>query len=578
MPNINVEFSVEDKFSQRMDEFEARLKKLEGSAAKVDTATMDVGKSADRAGGMFKGFGGAIFIVNQAMQAFQKVAGDVKDALDDIADKERAIIMLGKDAGDALAQFAKESARSLGRSQSDIMKSALKWRESGIGGADIMELTALADRFSNLNPGRDYNDVANALNEAVKSKNVGALADLLGGGEGVEKRLQRHGVERALRSGDITGAMGKFKDIADSFGYTQQKADEMGMTITRKVDRIIDRIKNRVTELFSGIVKRAEPMIDTVMRFLESEEFDIFFDNLQTKIWGVVDMTSEAMSVIGDILTGALEGFHGFYDDIIGGATSIVEMIVGIFVGGFTMLGGVLWNIEAKYLNTYMTAVEMYVNGIIKAAVGIRNIAFRVAYGIKDTVIGVIEDILDAAKKAVDYAANNPIGQLLGIDGIANDVSGVADTIKDTLGELKGGYEEFDAKKLTVDFSDFHLEEFDPIQRAADNIDAVMNWIKSFTVDNRNPEARKIRDILAQIKQDSGKIKGALLHEQDLRWLKERAEQRYVNNINFRQLTPTINVKISGSDATPRNIEKTIERVLKEQASAGTYNVYGENV
>lgn len=570
MADVKVEFSVVDKFSQKMDEFESRLKKLEGGSSKLDNSVEEVGKSAGRAGGMFKGFAGAMFIANQAMQAFQKISGSVGEALDDIADKERAIIMLGQDAGNALSDFARTSAQRLGRAQADIMKSALQWRESGIGGYDITALTALADRFANLNPGKSYTDVASALNDAVKNKNVGALAELLGGGEGIEKILNRKGVERSLRSGNVSGAMSKFTEIADAFGYTQEKADKMGMTITRKIDSIVDRVKNKVTEFFSGLVSRAEPYIDRLLDFLESDELDVILDNVQDSIFGIID----GIGIVADSVRDLLESFHSFYDDIIGGSTSTMEMLVGIFVGGFSQIGGSIWNTFIDVWNFIMDGTQNVVNSIIEVVYGVRNKIVFIVYSIKKTITDTISGVLRNVAGVSDLLAGTAIGDVFGFGETTQQVRQLADSIDG----LVSTPELLRASEAKIDLSNVKLQGFDSVQRAADNIAAVMNWLKGYTVDHRDRNEKKTIEILSAMKPELAKIRGAMMHEQDLRWLKERAEQRYVNNINFRQLTPTINVKISGSDATPRNIEKTIERVLKEQASAGTYNVYGENV
>ena len=575
MADVNVTFDVVDKFSQKMNDFENRLKKLEGNTGKMDKATESMGKSAEKTGFSFKGFGGAMFIVNQALQAFQKIAEHVKGALDDIADRERAIIMMGPEAGNALADFAKDSARALGRSTSEIMKAGLQWKETGVGGSDIMTMTALADRFANLNPGKSYADVASAFNDAVKSKNVGGLADLLGGGEGVEKKLQRKGVERALRRGDVSGAMKSFTEVAEGFGYTQEKADKMGMTITRKIDRIVDRVSNKVTELFSGIVQKAEPAIDEIVRWLDSDEVDIFLDNVQTAIWNTVDVVSSAFQMIADGWEQIGNVFHGFWDDAVGESTSMIEMLVGIFVGGTTQIGGSIYNIIAHTWNIILTGIEGAVNGVIGLVYGVRNKIVSTLYDIRNKVALTIADVLKKVTGIADRFAGTAIGDFLGIADMTGEINAFADSL-DSIGHNQASLWDAEAAKMHLDGA--KMDTFDSVQRAAENIEGVMNWINGFSVDNRNKEAKKTNAILGAMKPELSKIRGAMTHEQDLRWLKERAEQRYINNVNVRQLTPTINVKISGTNVKASDVEKTINKVLQQQAAAGTFNAYGEVV
>lgn len=71
---------------------------------------------------------------------------------------------------------------------------------------------------------------------------------------------------------------------------------------------------------------------------------------------------------------------------------------------------------------------------------------------------------------------------------------------------------------------------------------------------------------------DTGKIRQAMSHEQDLRWMKEMAEQRFVNRVNVRQLTPTVNVQVR-SQASAQDIGAAVKRTLEEESarSAGVY-------
>lgn len=578
MSDVRVDFSIQDEFSAKLDEFDKRLRQLEQQTGKAtrgvnatDKAMDSLGKAGDRAGGMFKGFAGMMFLANQAMQAFSKLADNLKAALDDVTQKERAVIMLGKEAGDALSSFARDSARTLGRSQSDIMGAALRWRETGIGGEDIMEMTGLADRFANLS-GKSYEDVANALNDAVKNKNVGGLAELLGGGEGVERKLQRAGVERKLRSGNVSGAMESFKQVADGFGYTQEKADKMGDTVGRKMERMVTRVKDKFTGLFSDIVRKAEPVIDKVLGWLESEEVDIFFDNIATDIANAIELIGEAATAIGNAFDTASDWVSGTMSDIVGESVSTTETLVGIFVGGFTAIGGYIYNAASKLWDWLLTGAESVCNGIVEVY---RRMKGELTAG-EASVLG---------GEVVNVQRNIMLG---GVEAAMREGNlDVASAYLDASKELGKSAEELHNagvqahKDAEYDFTNLRFDTIDVDKRVADNIKGTMDWINGHSVDKRSREDRDreaIRKKLGNIAGDTSKIRGAMMHEQDLRWLKERSEQRFVNNVNVRQLTPTINVRIEGRNVSAQDVERTMRRVLEEQANAGTYNAYGEAV
>lgn len=578
MADIHVSLNVEDKFSQRLDEFEKRLRQLEGTSGALDR-NMDktaksiesAGDSASKSGGLFKGLGGAMFIANQAMQAFCKIAESVKGALDDIALKEQAIAMLGPDAGQALAGFAHGASRELGRSRSEIMNAAMRWRRTGIGGADIVGMTALADRFANLNPGKSYEDVAGALNDAVRGKDVGALAELLGGGEGVERALRRAGVERRLRSGDVSGAMEAFQSVADGFGYTQAKADQMGNTISRKVEKITGLVKDRVTDMFGNIVSRAEPYIDRVLDWIQSDEFEKFFDEIESGIVAVVDLAGAAVDGIGSAIDSFTDTFNAVGDDLTGETTSTVEKMVGIFVGGFSTIGAVVVDIFAGVWNSIISGIE-YVAKAVK---------FWKEWLNPDSALNESQKHRERAVGM--FNQSKLVGAILdtGFLSAENEMAlrnAQADLIRKGLSEYEISKQKSAEYEKNTGFDmGMKIDFIDPVERAASNIESVMQYINGLSNDSkdRGREQKKATKILQQMSPELSKIRGAMTHEQDLRWLKERAEQRAINNVNVRQLTPTINVRIEGGNLTQRDVERGIQKVLEEQINAGTFNAYG---
>lgn len=582
MPGINVEFSVVDKFSQSMNKFERQVGGLENASDKLDKSLEDtnettkkIGGSADKAGLSFSGFGASMLLVNQALQAFQRLSEPIKQALDDISDKERAIIQLGKEAGEQFNEFARDAANAMGRTESEIRKAGFRWRETGIGGSEIMEMTELADRFANLNPGRSFEDVANALNDAVKSKSTGSLAELLGGGEGVERKLLRSGVERSLKRGDVSGAMDKFKEVADSFGYTQKRADEMGMTIDRKIEKITSIVRNKFTEMFSGIVSRAEPFIDRILGWLESDDATVSFDNLGTVVSNTIDLIVSLSETVGGLIEQFQDSITGFFDGVLGESVSFLDLVVGLFVGGITQLGGSIWNIISSIWNFILDLCQGGVNGVIDVVVGFRNGVVSVFHKLKTTVTSIFAGLVSGVLSLAEKSEGTKLGEKLGLDSAAKTLRDV----KSTLDEISNSKADLvDASKSHINLNGLKLDTIDSTQRAAENVGGALSAVHKFL--GMDGTAKKARDkntkALENIKTNTDKIRSAMSHEQDLRWMKEMAEQRFINEVNVRQLTPTVNVKVSGTDLTPKDIGKYLNAELTKMADAGTFNAYGE--
>lgn len=81
---------------------------------------------------------------------------------------------------------------------------------------------------------------------------------------------------------------------------------------------------------------------------------------------------------------------------------------------------------------------------------------------------------------------------------------------------------------------------------------------------------------LEGIESNTGSLVRMGQRERDLRWMKEMAEQRFINEVNLRQLTPTIKVEVAGSESSADEIAATLERKLSRMASMGTFNAYGD--
>lgn len=650
MADISVEFSVVDRFSEAMNKFSDMVEKCAGGADdladranKADKQLDKINDKADSGSASFKGFGASMMIMNQAMQAFQRLAEPVKQALDDIATKQRVIIMFGDEAGRAFNKFAENAAMSLGRVEGEIRKAGLKWQRIGVGGQNIMELTRLADRFANLNPDRSFEDIAETFKDAIKSKDVGGLADLLGGGEGVEKRLRRAGVERMMRSGNISGALEKFKQVADSFDYTQEKADQMGMTIDRKLQKIANIGRNYLTDMFSDIVKRAEPYVNKLLKWLQSNEVkeglakirsvvskiaDLFFKTAEFAVKAgkaIYEFVSENREIIitagalfsvfyafGKIpavisiavsavkgLTGAMGllhkatfaiplaifgvglAFQKIYSGITGETVSFTETLVGIFVGGVTtIVTGIIagaqyaWNFLVQLYedadNFFDRALTDAYNGFIDTIEGIRN-------GALDIVQGMVTDILDL----LSGLANTDIGEMLGINDMADSLARARDAIRDIKATPmeRAKYENYDYSNAKVDVVDPVEISSKAIGFVMDKINGLKDSISSGLFGDASAFMNDIIDELGALSgmaDDLGKIRGSMQKEQDLRWMKEMAEQRFVNEVNLRQLTPTINLQVKGANSSPQEYAKALARELQQMADAGTYNAYGD--
>lgn len=624
MPDISVQFDVVDRFSSAMEKFTHMVEACSGGADKLAESAQDAGEKlkevsdASVKGSMqFKGFGASMMVMNQAMQAFTRIAEPVKQALDDIAQKQRVIVMFGKEAGDAFNIFANRAARELGRVEGEVRKAGLKWQKVGIGGENIMELTKLADRFANLNPDKSFEEVADTFRDAVRNKDVSGLAELLGGGEAIELKLQRSGVERRLRRGDIAGALEQFKKVADAFDMTQAKADQMGNTIDKKLAKIANLGRNYITDMFSDIVAKAEPYIDKILSWLQSKEVQSALEQIKSFVSKIADAFFSvgyyafkavssiarfiyankgivlavgsilafnkalmAIKAAGGVLAIATKGFGILKTAILG----VIPVVKSLFAAIMTPFGAISIAVLGitKIFQTIFNKVTGSSVSFVEALVGIFvGGTVQIAAGIEELAQNMWNGLVTMAELAVNgiVAIINKAGEQLYNSRLVKAVRGLRKKVDSTYVEeqYKGiGY---------VDFSDAMVKPIDSTQVAADAVSKVMGKINGIK-DSLGFGGKKdaLDDIdskldpLKAMSDDVSKIRAGMQKEQDLRWMKEMAEQRFVNEVNLRQLTPTINLQVKGANASPQAYAKALARELQQMADAGTYNAYGDAV
>ena len=574
MAGVRVEFSVVDKFSQAIDRFSdminacaANVDVLSKSSSAADTEMKDLGESAKAASNSFGGLGGSMLILNQALQAFQRLTEPISQALDDIGDKERALIILGREAGTEFNNFAANAARSLGLVEGEVRRAGLEWRNIGIGGQGIVELTKLSERFANLNPSKSFTDVAETFKDAVKSHSVGGLSELLGGGEGVERALQRAGVERALNRGDIDSALKKFQLVADRFGYTQKRADEMGNTIDKSVKKIGATLKTYATDLFSSVVSEAEPYIHKLQAWLNSDEFKKTFVVIKSvvitatrAIFGMVDavvkFTQEnapLLAVIGTVggialgfmkirtaiqamnltllkspifiipaaVGGAVLAVNKLLEYLTGESISFMDTAIGIVVGGVTgIVGGVVFLVQNLW-NTLININEGGINLVIKGVEWLINGAISMLNGLRDRAIDIAKSIITTVTDMIEKVSDSFLGEKLGFGDAVDDLKKISSYIDDVKADKISG-----VSFKGVDFSDFKTDLIDVFELQGKAIDGAISGVHSLVNSAKDSifggvefGNNDILDQLTKIGNDTTKIRGSMTHQQDLRWM-----------------------------------------------------------
>lgn len=635
MAGVSMNISIVDKFSSVLDKFEDSINSTEKIVQKMDG-------TADRLGGTLQGAAKQSFGLGDALQKLyfgfgliQQIAPIVKNAISAASAEMRSLAEFGEQGGKAFNAFVNTAANKLGRAASDLNEAGRLWHKNGAGGRDIERLTQVADKFAKFGDSNSFKDVANVLNDAIKTKNIGGLAGLLGGGARVEQKLKRAGMERALRRGDVQGAMDIYEKIADSLGMTSEKAAAFGDTLENKIKKTVNVLRNWFGQLLAIIGSKLKPIVDdiaaavssdkvqgamrrvlssvsvlgdkavwlyqTIKRFVSANrdflEMALTVGGITAAVWGCVKAfgvlnlvmrMNPIIAAIGVVIAG-LTLIKRAIESATNTTVSAIDFIIGIVVGGVVQIvssvadaGIAIWNAikwtGEKVANGFIAWGEAIYNAARFLWHGIKSVAIRAFEFIKQKLSAFAADVLDTIAGLLESAKKVPFADALGLDTAIEKVKEFQNTLNGIASENPSSkIEPFKVERLgrvALDSTEYIGADW-----SAKAIGAAIG-LKNKLFDKVGGafDAGKQDDAfdsLAGIERNTGKILGEMTKEQDLRWLKELAEREFVNNVNVRTLTPTVNIQTHNANLKPQDVARELTKALETMQAASAYGAHG---
>jgi hypothetical protein len=628
---------------------------------------------------------GIIKAVKAMKSAFDAMSGNLdkaKEKVEELIEKtaeiersKRFAMRFGKEAAAQFQTMATKMSISMGIVKNDILAANTAFKNMGVSDKTNAELTKLSARFSTLNENMDFSAVSGAIADAIKSGSADSLGELFNGNPRALKEMKRKHLDRLLDRGKVDEFIERLTGIADKFGYTQEKADELMETPQGKLKRISANIDRLSAKLKSTFTMAILPYIEKALAFIQSPEFQANFELIRRRITGIINICGGIVEKIVDIGQAAytwwLEPTGGVLRNIMlfmavaGGLKKLIAIFKGIaasstfigiafrfvgkgmkgaFKGGITGAKFLLQKIEGiktgfkgaesaakkfgrtvkavakvggKALSGMVLAPEKAFIGLVTLiAVGCKALVTKLTGESHGFVESVVEVIVGGLVTGFGYMSNSIVGTWNdiidavadGIDFMAEMFEGVANKLveaffwaKNKVFGLFGEDEEIsiipkadfgriDRKALK---GSIYSDEF--IHSAAqDAVDSVMGMVPGIMdfannamdimglgegygeewerlVSANNEQLNEQNDNLRGIRRNTDDMR----HKMDLQWMKELAEQRFVNNVNVRQLTPTVNVKVSGTKSTPQDTADALAKELNQMAKAGAFNAYG---
>lgn len=339
------------------------------------------------------------------------------------------------------------------------------------------------------------------------------------------------------------------------------------------------------------------------------------------KAIGTALLTSPIV-VIPTLLFAVFKGSQKIVSHLKGEATDAITSVIELFVGGIQYTSGKIWQASETFHNAFFDFVESIYNGILEfispaiwavmkafqrfemGALGLKQKFFEVMIAIRDIFFTIMEefanssifgfiygdDAVKAVRQQIAYFRAESDLLNLKLNGIKDMRQILAKKINsgDYEGEKKAIIDQFSIK---LDSMHHYVLTDDDIQKATQSAinsaldNKVVGWLrKGFDfgrdlVGAGDINLKQWEEALKALENIGGDVNNLVQmgqKERDLRWMKEMAEQSFVNTVNLRQLTPTIKVEVNGSNASADDIANAINRELSEMAAKGTFNAYGE--
>lgn len=249
------------------------------------------------------------------------------------------------------------------------------------------------------------------------------------------------------------------------------------------------------------------------------------------------------------------------------------EEIGGVIGGVFGTLYAFIMNqVIVPAQNTFAAFVNFLGNVFNDPVAAIKILFLDMAL----TVLEYIKKVAHGIEDLINKIPGVSVDLTSGIDNLYDKVTDAKNKIKD-----ESDWKEYVTPWDYVDYSeawDAGSKMGEKFGAALDNFDLkkMLGFGDGYASEEGNGEypGYDDNDTVEGIGSDVGKIAKAVnAGEEDLKYLIDMAEQRYVNNINLTSQTPVINITGQNTGNTAedrRNLANTIRDILVEQVAAGS--------
>lgn len=559
----------------------------------------EAGEAANRAAnGGLNNFLRTLRRVIGAYVSIRAAIGLVSNALNENTYQLRFEATFGEEYGEAAMDFVREQANAIGRTTEQVAQATQQFTRATTNPQNLERLNELADMFSRFSDGNDFNQTANALNQALRTGRTRELSAATGISVGA---LEQFGVADAAKAGDVSGFIDALTQAADAVGVTADAYENLLNGAQAQFEKFTNTIRNKASQAAGAFFDAFAPVFEELNVWLQSDEANLFFEALAVgfefvgqvamvfvqALTAVANFIASNFTTIITIAAIALSVFAAFMIAsavatlaanaplllFLAGITALVLALQGLgitaedifgFIGG--LIGGLYvtaYNIVAALWNVIATFAEFFAN-VFNAPV---DSIIRLLAGLFDSVLSILE----SAANAIDFIFGS---------NLASGLSSFRENVRNWTEEVTGDanvqikrLDELDFADTVNNFADAGRE----LGQKVDQLDLAL-----LGQDNGNDlSGVDFGDFLGSdslvpvnVKKNSDKIS---LADEDLRLLVDLASRDYVAEVNVTTVAPNINVKTenNGDPITAGDIADSIKIILDEEIATHSAKTYG---
>lgn len=550
---LNKEKESAEEAARKQDEFNNALRR--GSSA------------ADSLVGKLKGFVGAYLGLKGLKKLFQ-------GTIDAFAQLNQKSMMMqaafgNTDIGASYFNSLQKYALKTGQKMEDLTEVT----------RNFMQLTKHTDKL------RGLTEIANRM--SLRTSNIGSAEVLMQEAmRGQYTRLQRtlhltdsqiEPLRRAVQAGSLEGIIGAFDQALNTAGLTNEIVEAFQASPLQRFNRILASFKQKLAGAGEQALERLTPLLERVDRWLQSDSATRFFNavafgisELAKGFMFIVDLVQSNWPTVQSILI--MAGALIMYNIVASLWATIPPLIaqmapfliiiglIYMIVKAYIEMGGTLEEVTGfigglfggLYATVYNAFVQIY-NLIATVAEFFVNVWHNPMFAVKKLFVGFVDSILGMLQRVTDAM------DFVFKTNMSGAIQGWRDNLNKLVEEVPENYKVIERMK-EISFEDTVSKGYDigklMPDKIREGINSVTDAINNMSATESLWNAKQL-DTLGSI---DGNTKQ--LTEEDLKWLRDSAEQEAVNRFTAATLAPQISLQF-GDIRETADVDGIVDHVQK---------------